>query len=68
MSATLILSVILIWVMACSVCMLWFGSATQRTNPRHSEVQGHSSTAVIWGAVFAACSAGWLLIQWWARH
>ncbi|WP_035609327.1 hypothetical protein [Haloferula sp. BvORR071] len=68
MSATLILSVVLIWVMACSICMLWFGNATRHTNPGHSEPPGHVSPAVFWGGVFALCSAGWLLVHWWGRH
>ena len=63
MNAAFVLSILLIWVMSCAVCMAWFTAAKRHPHPRHSGVHDHSLAGYLWIAVFAVSLVGWILLR-----
>jgi hypothetical protein len=61
----MILSIILIWAMACAVCMAWFGAARRHSAPSQAAIREDGSTH-FWIWVFALSFAAWGFVRWWA--
>jgi hypothetical protein len=60
----MILSIILIWVMACAVCMAWFGAACRRSEPHQAEIREDSGSSSFWILVFAVSFAALWMLRW----
>ena len=63
MNAALILSILLIWVMSCAVCMAWFTAAKRHSDPRHCGVHDPPAAGYLWLAVFALGLIAWIAIR-----
>ena len=62
----MILSILLIWVMACAVCMAWFGAALKHSYPPQRSIREDSGSSSFWILVFALSFAGLWLVRCWA--
>ena len=68
MTGVLTLSVLLLWLMACALCMSWFGAAKRRPAPYHGRTHGDEEGSTFWLRVFIlSCVALWALWVW-AAH
>ena len=63
MNAALILSILLIWVMSCAICMAWFTAAKRLSDPRYCEVHEPPLTDYLWIGIFGASLVAWILIR-----
>lgn len=63
MNAALILSIFLIWVMGCAICMAWFAAAKKHSDPRHCDVHEHPVADYLWPGLFAASLVAWILMR-----
>ncbi|WP_367870844.1 hypothetical protein [Luteolibacter sp. Populi] len=64
MTATLIVSIVL----ACAICMAWFGAARQHSDPRHYGDREGAGSGSFWILVFAICLAAWWIVRFWGTH
>jgi hypothetical protein len=68
MSAALLLSIFLIWVMSCAVCMAWFTAAKRGSDPLHCEGHDGAVAGYLWAGVFAVSLIAWILIRMAVAH
>jgi hypothetical protein len=63
MSAALIFSILLIWLMVCAICMAWFTAARRQADPRHCQVHDQPVAGALWVGLFVASLAAWVAIR-----
>lgn len=64
----LTLTVFLLWLMACSLCMAWFGAAKRRPFPYHGGTHGADAGRSFWLWTFAASCTALTVLWLWGAH
>lgn len=68
MSAALILSIFLIWLMVCAICMAWFTGAKRSSGPHHSAVSDQPWGTYLWAGLFTASLIAWICMRFAMAH